>query len=152
MEGIDIMLAVDVSTSMLAQDFKPNRVEALKEIAKKFIDKRPIVDVTKITYENAVLFAAIALLLFAVASAAYLFIDDYIEVKASKGAKRTIMQRVIGFLRDYKSEVKKIVWPGLRDVAKNTLIVLIISAMVGVFIWLLDWGLGSLVGFISKLV
>lgn len=40
-EGIDIMLAVDVSTSMLAQDFKPNRVEALKEIAKKFIDKRP---------------------------------------------------------------------------------------------------------------
>ncbi len=40
-EGIDIMLAVDVSTSMLAQDFKPNRVEALKEIAQKFIDKRP---------------------------------------------------------------------------------------------------------------
>lgn len=40
-EGIDIMLAVDVSTSMLAQDFKPNRVEALKEIAQKFIEKRP---------------------------------------------------------------------------------------------------------------
>ncbi len=40
-EGIDIMLAVDVSTSMLTQDFKPNRVEALKEIAQRFIDKRP---------------------------------------------------------------------------------------------------------------
>ncbi len=40
-EGIDIMLAVDVSTSMLTQDFKPNRVEALKEIAQKFVDKRP---------------------------------------------------------------------------------------------------------------
>ncbi|MCR5313934.1 MAG: VWA domain-containing protein [Bacteroidaceae bacterium] len=40
-EGIDIMLAVDVSTSMLAQDFKPNRVEALKEIAQQFIEKRP---------------------------------------------------------------------------------------------------------------
>ena len=40
-EGIDIMLAVDVSTSMLTQDFKPNRVEALREIAKQFIDKRP---------------------------------------------------------------------------------------------------------------
>lgn len=40
-EGIDIMLAVDVSTSMLAQDFKPNRVEALKEIAPRFIEKRP---------------------------------------------------------------------------------------------------------------
>lgn len=39
-EGIDIMLSVDVSTSMLAEDFSPNRVEALKEIAQKFIDKR----------------------------------------------------------------------------------------------------------------
>lgn len=39
-EGIDIMLAVDVSTSMLAQDFKPNRVEALKQIAERFIEKR----------------------------------------------------------------------------------------------------------------
>lgn len=39
-EGIDIMLAVDVSTSMLTQDFKPNRVEALKEIAQHFIEKR----------------------------------------------------------------------------------------------------------------
>lgn len=40
-EGIDMMLAVDVSTSMLAQDFKPNRVEALKEIAKRFMETRP---------------------------------------------------------------------------------------------------------------
>ena len=40
-EGIDIMLAVDVSTSMLTQDFKPNRIEALREIAKRFIEKRP---------------------------------------------------------------------------------------------------------------
>ena len=39
-EGIDIMLAVDVSTSMLAQDFKPNRFMALKEIAQTFIEKR----------------------------------------------------------------------------------------------------------------
>lgn len=40
-EGIDIMLAVDVSTSMLTQDFKPNRVQALKQIAQGFVDKRP---------------------------------------------------------------------------------------------------------------
>ncbi len=40
-EGIDIMLSVDVSTSMLAQDFEPNRVEALKEIAQRFVEKRP---------------------------------------------------------------------------------------------------------------
>lgn len=39
-EGIDIMLSVDVSTSMLAQDFRPNRVEALREIAQRFVEKR----------------------------------------------------------------------------------------------------------------
>lgn len=39
-EGIDIMLAVDVSTSMLTQDFTPNRVEALKKIAQKFVESR----------------------------------------------------------------------------------------------------------------
>ena len=40
-EGIDIMLAVDVSTSMLAQDLKPNRIEAAKQVASEFIAGRP---------------------------------------------------------------------------------------------------------------
>ncbi len=41
MKGIDIMLAVDVSASMLARDLKPNRLEALKKTAVNFIKKRP---------------------------------------------------------------------------------------------------------------
>ena len=40
-EGIDIMLAVDVSTSMLAEDLKPNRLEAAKLVASEFINGRP---------------------------------------------------------------------------------------------------------------
>jgi Ca-activated chloride channel family protein len=40
-EGIDIMLCMDVSGSMLAQDFKPNRLEAMKQVAIDFVDKRP---------------------------------------------------------------------------------------------------------------
>ncbi len=40
-EGIDIIMALDVSGSMLARDFKPDRLEAAKEVAKEFIDKRP---------------------------------------------------------------------------------------------------------------
>ncbi|MDD7258245.1 MAG: VWA domain-containing protein [Prevotellaceae bacterium] len=40
-EGIDVMLAMDVSTSMLAQDLKPNRIEAAKEVAAEFISGRP---------------------------------------------------------------------------------------------------------------
>lgn len=39
-EGIDIMLCLDVSGSMLAEDFKPNRLEASKNIAIEFIEKR----------------------------------------------------------------------------------------------------------------
>ena len=40
-EGIDIMLAMDVSTSMLAEDLKPNRLEAAKQVAAEFISGRP---------------------------------------------------------------------------------------------------------------
>ena len=40
-EGIDIMLAMDVSTSMLAEDLKPNRIEAAKQVAADFIIGRP---------------------------------------------------------------------------------------------------------------
>ncbi|MCQ2223550.1 MAG: VWA domain-containing protein [Bacteroidaceae bacterium] len=40
-EGIDIMLCMDVSTSMLAEDLKPNRIEAAKEVAIEFINGRP---------------------------------------------------------------------------------------------------------------
>lgn len=40
-EGIDIMLAIDVSTSMLAEDLKPNRLEAAKQVAAEFINGRP---------------------------------------------------------------------------------------------------------------
>src|SRR5574344_2935221 len=40
-EGIDIVLAMDVSTSMLARDFAPDRINAAKDIAIEFISQRP---------------------------------------------------------------------------------------------------------------
>ena len=40
-EGIDIMLAMDVSGSMLAEDLRPNRIEAAKQVAAEFIAGRP---------------------------------------------------------------------------------------------------------------
>jgi Ca-activated chloride channel homolog len=39
-EGIDIAMLLDISTSMLAEDFQPNRVEAAKDVAQHFIDGR----------------------------------------------------------------------------------------------------------------
>ena len=43
-EGIDIVMALDISTSMLARDFSPNRVEAAKDVAAQFVSGR--------TYDN----------------------------------------------------------------------------------------------------
>ncbi len=40
-KGIDIVMAMDVSGSMLAKDLKPNRLEALKKVATNFLDQRP---------------------------------------------------------------------------------------------------------------
>lgn len=40
-QGIDIVMAIDVSGSMLAKDLKPNRLEALKKVASEFTDARP---------------------------------------------------------------------------------------------------------------
>jgi Ca-activated chloride channel family protein len=40
-KGIDIVMAIDVSASMLARDLKPNRLEALKKVANDFVNQRP---------------------------------------------------------------------------------------------------------------
>ena len=40
-EGIDIVMALDISSSMLAEDFKPNRLEAAKDVAIQFVSGRP---------------------------------------------------------------------------------------------------------------
>ena len=111
---------------------------------KQLNDSKEVFYVDNLVYTPNVLILAIVLFAFAAFATAYLFIDDYIEVSQSKG-KKTIIQRIGLFFRDYKSEVKKIVWPGFRDVVKNTVIVLVACLLIGLFIWLLDWGLGSLI-------
>lgn len=113
----------------------------------RFIDVRGIGNVTKVAHTSFVLYLAIAATAFAVFAVAYLFIDDYLEAKASKD-KKTICQRVVHFLRDNKSEVKKIVWPGLHDVVKNTITVLVMCLVIGVLIWGIDLGLGKLLDLI----
>jgi len=40
-KGIDIVMAIDVSASMLARDLRPNRLEALKKVATTFVNQRP---------------------------------------------------------------------------------------------------------------
>jgi len=51
-EGIDIVMAMDVSASMLSKDFKPNRLEAAKEVAQDFVADRPFDRVGVVVYEG----------------------------------------------------------------------------------------------------
>jgi len=51
-EGIDIVVAMDVSASMLAQDFKPNRLESSKQVAIDFIEARPNDRMGLVVYEG----------------------------------------------------------------------------------------------------
>ncbi len=71
-------------------------------------------------------------------------VKDRVLVAMSNGTRKTIPQRVIQFIREYKSEIKKIVWPGPRNVVKNTLVVLAVCAVVLLIVWLVDLGMGEL--------
>ncbi|MEO8591632.1 MAG: VWA domain-containing protein [Flavobacteriales bacterium] len=51
-EGIDIVIALDISASMLAKDLRPDRLEASKEVAKDFIDGRPNDRIGLVVYEG----------------------------------------------------------------------------------------------------
>lgn len=51
-KGVDIMLSVDVSLSMLAKDLEPDRLEALKKIARDFVKKRPNDRIGLVTYSG----------------------------------------------------------------------------------------------------
>lgn len=51
-EGIDIVIAMDMSASMLAKDFVPNRLEAAKDVAARFIEGRPNDRIGLVVYEG----------------------------------------------------------------------------------------------------
>lgn len=51
-EGINIVLAMDVSSSMLSMDFEPNRLESAKEVAAQFVEERPDDRIGIVVYEG----------------------------------------------------------------------------------------------------
>ena len=51
-EGIDIVMAMDASASMLSKDFRPNRLEAAKTVASEFVEDRPFDRVGVVVYEG----------------------------------------------------------------------------------------------------
>ena len=63
---------------------------------------------------------------------------------------------VTKYFRELRSELKKVVWPTLPQVLKNTLIVVLCVLVVGVFIWVFDYvaglGINGLRGLVESLL
>ncbi len=60
------------------------------------------------------------------------------EVAKKKSDKPSIWQKISKFFREYKSELKKISWPTLPEVIRNSLVTIAVVAIVGLFIWGVD--------------
>ncbi len=53
------------------------------------------------------------------------------------------------FFKNLKLEFKKIIWPDTKDVAKKTLLIIVVTIILGVLIKLLDTGIQALLGLIA---
>lgn len=66
-----------------------------------------------------------------------------VKEKPAKAKKGNIFVRIgkkiKGFIKDFKGETKKIVWPGAKEVIKSTGVVLLAVLIIGAGIWLADW-------------
>jgi preprotein translocase subunit SecE len=95
-----------------------------------------------VTYALGLTLAVVAAIASTVMCVAGVLVTDAAECK--ENGKLTIIQKVLKFLREYKSELKKVVWPGPRSVVKNTLVVLGVCGVALLIIWLVDMGLFKL--------
>jgi preprotein translocase subunit SecE len=70
--------------------------------------------------------------------------------KKKNGKFKAIFARIGKFFREIKSEIKKITWPAPKVVTKNTIVVLVAIAIIGVFVFALDFGLNRLLSLIME--
>ena len=71
------------------------------------------------------------------------------DAKSAKKKGPGLGKRIAKFLRDFKGEFKKVVWPTFPTVVRNTGVTLAMCAVLGLVICVVDFGLSALVGLIS---
>lgn len=115
-EGIDIAMAIDLSSSMLAQDFEPNRLEASKKVAASFIENRPHDHIALVA------FAAESYTLSPLTTDKQMLIDQVSQMKCGTLEDGTAigmgLANAINRLKDGPSESKIIIL--LTDGVNNT--------------------------------
>ena len=73
------------------------------------------------------------------------------EKKAQKDSEKNFFQKIGGFFKGLKSEIRKIAWPGAKQTFKQTMVVVVISAIMCGFIRLIDVAATFLVGALSQI-
>jgi len=155
-----IMVAFAAFLSLLSYKFKGSGIASLvfQAIAlisivvyllsspSSFVDRRAFTGVDNITYTMWAWLLAGGLLLAIIVGAISVLVADAVQARENK--TKTILQRMGRFLKEFKSEVKKIVWPSRQTVTKNVIVVLVMCAIIGGFIILLDFGLAQLLNLI----
>ena len=69
----------------------------------------------------------------------------------NKKSKPGVFSRIAKWLRELKSELKKVQWPTAKQTVNNTVIVILCVIIVGVFIWVFDALASGVIGAILKL-
>ena len=109
-----------------------------------YVDHRPLTGMSEFWYNNTFIVLLCVSLAFVAVTIASILLVDYVAVLESNGAKKVLWKRLKAWLLEYKSELRKITWPTFPTVVRNTVIVLILCAVVGAFIWVEDYGLSNL--------
>ncbi len=76
---------------------------------------------------------------------------DNKAAKSEKNKKPGMFRRIGKYLRDTKSEFKKIIWPTFPSVVRNTLVTLAVCAVLGVLVCVVDLGLSALIDLVLSL-
>jgi preprotein translocase subunit SecE len=66
------------------------------------------------------------------------------EVRARK-EDEPFLQKVSGFFQEFKTEMKKVTWPGRKETAASTVVVIITVLIIVLFLGLVDYALGRIV-------
>lgn len=74
------------------------------------------------------------------------------DKKPEKKSKPGIFARIGKWLKEMKSELKKVQWPTRKQTVNNTLIVIACVIVVGIFIWIFDFIAGNVIDFLLTML
>jgi len=72
------------------------------------------------------------------------------EVIKKESKVSNLRKSLTRFFKDVKSELKKVIWPNKQQLTNNTVTVLLACLVVGIIIWLADFGLLRLAGIVFR--